>query len=56
MGGSMSLKGTDGKIYQNALQLGDKVIVPLPASIEDAEARMGEGYKCVDWYFCKKQL
>jgi peroxiredoxin (alkyl hydroperoxide reductase subunit C) len=37
-------------------QPGDKVIVPPPASIEDAEARMDEGYECIDWYFCKKAL
>jgi len=37
-------------------QPGDKVIVPPPASVDAAEARMGEGYECVDWYFCKKQL
>ncbi len=35
---------------------GDKVIVPPPATAEDAEARMHEGYECVDWYFCKKEL
>jgi len=37
-------------------QPGDKVIVPPPANVDAAEARMGEGYECVDWYFCKKQL
>ena len=37
-------------------QPGDKVIVPPPASVEDAEARMNEGHECVDWYFCKKSL
>ena len=37
-------------------QPGDKVIVPPPASTAEAEARMGEGYECVDWYFCKKEL
>lgn len=37
-------------------QPGDKVIVPPPASVDDAEARMDEGYECTDWYFCKKQL
>ncbi len=35
---------------------GDKVIVPPPASTEEAEARMAEGYECSDWYFCKKEL
>ena len=37
-------------------QPGDKVIVPPPASVEEAEQRMNEGYECVDWYFCKKSL
>jgi peroxiredoxin (alkyl hydroperoxide reductase subunit C) len=37
-------------------QPGEKVIVPPPASVEDAEARMAEGYECTDWYFCKKAL
>ncbi len=37
-------------------QPGDKVIVPPPASIQDAETRMSEGHECVDWYFCKKSL
>lgn len=37
-------------------QPGDKVIVPPPATAEQAEARMAEGYECSDWYFCKKAL
>jgi peroxiredoxin (alkyl hydroperoxide reductase subunit C) len=37
-------------------QPGDKVIVPPPNTADDAEARMNEGYECVDWYFCKKDL
>ena len=37
-------------------QPGDKVIVPAPATAEAAEARVKEGYECVDWYFCKKTL
>jgi len=39
-----------------AWQPGDQVIVPPPATAEAAEARMKEGYECVDWYFCKKDL
>jgi len=35
-------------------QPGDKVIVPPPATAEEAEARLNEGYECTDWYFCKK--
>jgi len=37
-------------------QPGEKVIVPPPASADAAEERIGEGYECVDWYFCKKDL
>lgn len=37
-------------------QPGDKVIVPPPATAEAAERRLAEGYECVDWYFCKKEL
>ncbi|HHI75563.1 MAG TPA: peroxiredoxin [Gammaproteobacteria bacterium] len=37
-------------------QPGDKVIVPPPATAEEAEARMQAGYECTDWYFCKKAL
>ena len=37
-------------------QPGDKVIVPPPADMDAAEARMNEGYECVDWYFCQKSL
>jgi len=35
---------------------GDKVIVPPPATQEDAEKRLSEGYECVDWFLCKKSL
>lgn len=37
-------------------QPGEKVIVPPPRTAEAAKARMSEGYECVDWYFCKKDL
>ena len=37
-------------------QPGDKVIVPPPGTVEAAEKRLKEGYECVDWYFCKKEL
>ncbi|MHB1515295.1 MAG: peroxiredoxin [Acidiferrobacteraceae bacterium] len=37
-------------------QMGDKVIVPPPGSVQDAEKRMKEGYECADWYFCTKSL
>lgn len=37
-------------------QPGDKVIVPPPQTAEGAEKRVNEGYECVDWFFCKKEL
>lgn len=38
-------------------QPGDKVIVPPPGSVAEAEARAASGeYECTDWYFCKKSL
>lgn len=40
-----------------AWQPGDKVIVPPPASAEEAEARAeSDEYECTDWYFCKKAI
>jgi peroxiredoxin (alkyl hydroperoxide reductase subunit C) len=36
---------------------GQKVIMPPPKSVEDADQRVGEeGMECADWYFCKKDL
>ena len=35
---------------------GDQVIVPPPATVKDAEARLDGEYECADWYFCKKDL
>ncbi|MGC9456078.1 MAG: peroxiredoxin [Halothiobacillaceae bacterium] len=38
-------------------QPGDKVIVPPPASAEEAQKRVESGeYECSDWYFCKKSI
>ena len=35
---------------------GDKVIVPPPNTQDTAEDRVGQGYECKDWYFCKKDI
>jgi len=35
---------------------GDKVIVPPPKTVEEANARSSEGYDYTDWYFSKKSL
>ena len=45
-----------GVATPEAWQPGDKVIVPPPATAEEAQARMDAGYECSDWYFCKKTL
>lgn len=38
-------------------QPGDKVIVPPPATVDEANARAVSGqYECVDWYFCRKEI
>jgi len=37
-------------------QPGEPVIVPPPATQEEAAQRMEAGYECTDWYFCKKAL
>ena len=38
-------------------QPGDKVIVPPPATAEEADRRVESGeYECTDWYFCKRAL
>ena len=35
---------------------GDKVIVPPPQTLEDAEKRMESPYEVTDWYFSKRDL
>ena len=35
---------------------GEKVIVPPPSTQELAEKRTHEGYECIDWFLCKKEL
>ena len=35
---------------------GDPVVVPPPATVEEAEERVKEGYDCKDWYLCFKRL
>jgi peroxiredoxin (alkyl hydroperoxide reductase subunit C) len=35
---------------------GDPVVVPPPATTEQAEERVKEGYDCKDWYLCFKKL
>jgi peroxiredoxin (alkyl hydroperoxide reductase subunit C) len=35
---------------------GDKAIVPAPRTVEDADARKGQGYDYTDWWFCKTEV
>ncbi len=35
---------------------GEKVIVPPPATVKDAETRAHAGYEYVDWYFSKTDI
>ena len=37
-------------------QPGDKVIIPPPKTVEEAEKRLKAGYECKDWYFCWREL
>ena len=37
-------------------EVGDKVLVPPPITAKAAEERISNGYECIDWYFCKKEL
>jgi len=53
---ALQTSDANGVATPEAWQPGDKVIVPPPADMDAAEARLGEGYECTDWYFCKKQL
>ncbi len=53
---ALQTSDANGIATPEAWQPGDKVIVPPPADMEAAEARMKEGYECTDWYFCKKSL
>ena len=51
---ALQVSDTHGVATPEGWQPGDKVIVPPPATIDAANARLGEGYECVDWYFCRK--
>ncbi len=54
---AMQTSDANGVATPEAWQPGDRVIVPPPASAEEAAARAESGeYECTDWYFCKKTL
>ncbi|WP_114377467.1 peroxiredoxin [Elioraea thermophila] len=45
-----------GVATPEAWQPGEKVIVPPPKTVADAEARASAGDEYVDWYFCRRVL
>lgn len=53
---ALQTSDANGVATPEAWQPGDAVIVPPPADMDAAQARMNEGYECTDWYFCKKTL
>lgn len=53
---ALQTSDANGVATPEGWQPGDKVILPPPATVAAAEARMKEGHECVDWYFCKKSL
>ena len=54
---AMQTSDTNGVATPEAWQPGDKVIVPPPATVEEAAARAAnDEYECTDWYFCKKTV
>lgn len=54
---AMQTSDANGVATPEAWQPGDKVIVPPPATVEEANARAAnEEYECTDWYFCKKAV
>jgi len=53
---ALQTSDANGVATPEAWQPGDKVIVPPPADMDAAAARMDEGYECTDWYFCKRSL
>ena len=53
---AMQTSDAHGVATPEGWQPGDKVIVPPPGTVRDAETRLQEGLECTDWYFCKKSL
>jgi len=53
---ALQTSDANGVATPEAWQPGDKVIVPPPATTEEADARAGKGYDYVDWYFSKRDL
>jgi peroxiredoxin (alkyl hydroperoxide reductase subunit C) len=54
---AMQTSDANGIATPENWQPGDKVIIPPPATTEEAAERAANSdYECTDWYFCKKTL
>ncbi|AZG73369.1 peroxiredoxin [Shewanella livingstonensis] len=53
---ALQTSDTNGVATPENWQPGDDVIVPPPATTEEAKARLSQGFKYTDWYFSKKSL
>ena len=46
--------------WPNNATLGDRVLMPPPSDVEAADARLSEGetegYDCLDWWFCSREV
>ncbi len=45
-----------GVVTPAGWQPGDKVMVPPPATAEEADSREGAGYDYTDWYLAEKKV
>jgi peroxiredoxin (alkyl hydroperoxide reductase subunit C) len=45
-----------GVVTPEGWHQGDDVLVPPPKTTSDAEARARDGYNCIDWYFCRRDM
>lgn len=53
---AMQTSDRHGVATPEGWQPGDKVVVPPPTTMADADARAGAGYEYVDWYFSKTEV
>lgn len=51
---ALQTSSRDGVATPENWHTGEPVIVPPPATTQDADAREKAGYEYTDWYFCKK--
>jgi peroxiredoxin 2/4 len=53
---AMQTSDKNGVATPEGWRLGEKVIIPPPQTVLDAEKRSTEGYEYTDWYFSKKEI